>query len=394
MEPLRSAWHRVEALAPVEAEIGGPHWVFRQRYYDFLADGRIVAAVVRDGIRTAVLIADGKITPLGIGQVQDCPRPLGEGLAYIATPPAAPPSICLSPKVNGGTPFVVRAAAPAVLPQETISPGEPITFLTRGGTGHAPWYPPNRDSTAAPESRRRSLSCRTAGRPACRRTAFLEHPLVDEPWLWRRDVNYGGSNGHGRAYRERLCGQWASSMSRIAPPPRTILSTRARRCRPPRHSRRQRWGLHHACRADVFEIVEAGAGSRLRRSHAARQGTDKSESRYLVALIGPCPSTSALSRASPVHDIHRLTCPVIFFQGGDDKTVPPNQAQTMVEAMAARGLPVAYYSFAGEGHGFRKAETLRRVLELELDFYGRVFGFTAPGVSERVEIANLPALEG
>ena len=84
---------------------------------------------------------------------------------------------------------------------------------------------------------------------------------------------------------------------------------------------------------------------------------------------------------------------MIFFQGEDDKTVPPNQAQTMVEAMARRGLPVAYYSFAGEGHGFRKAETLRRTLELELDFYGRVFGFTAPGLSERVTIANMPARE-
>ncbi len=85
---------------------------------------------------------------------------------------------------------------------------------------------------------------------------------------------------------------------------------------------------------------------------------------------------------------------MIFFQGEDDKTVPPNQAETMVVAMAARGLPVAYYSFAGEGHGFRKAETLRRVLDLELDFYGRVFGFTPPGLHERVEIANMPGREG
>jgi dipeptidyl aminopeptidase/acylaminoacyl peptidase len=82
---------------------------------------------------------------------------------------------------------------------------------------------------------------------------------------------------------------------------------------------------------------------------------------------------------------------VIFFQGEDDKTVPPNQAETMVAAMKARGLPVAYYSFPGEGHGFRKAETLRRTLELELDFYGRVFGFTTPGLHERVVIANMPA---
>ena len=85
---------------------------------------------------------------------------------------------------------------------------------------------------------------------------------------------------------------------------------------------------------------------------------------------------------------------MIFFQGEDDKTVPPNQAETMVEAMTELGLPVAYYAFAGEGHGFRKAETLRRVLELELDFYGRAFGFTPPCLSERVEIRNMPANQG
>ena len=88
-----SRGNAIEPLAPVEAEIGGPHWVFRQRYYDFLPDGRIVAAIVRDGIRSAAVIADGKITPLDIDQVQDCPRRLGEGLAFIATPPGAPPSI-------------------------------------------------------------------------------------------------------------------------------------------------------------------------------------------------------------------------------------------------------------------------------------------------------------
>ena len=123
--------------------------------------------------------------------------------------------------------------------------------------------------------------------------------------------------------------------------------------------------------------------------------THKFESRYLDQLIGPLPQADALYRErSPVHHVDRLACPVIFFQGEDDKTVPPNQAQTMVAAMTARGLPAAYYLFPGEGHGFRKADTMRRVLELELDFYGRVFGFAAPGLSERVDIANMPSVAG
>ncbi|HXN89511.1 MAG TPA: prolyl oligopeptidase family serine peptidase [Methylocella sp.] len=388
----------IEALAPVEAEIGGPHWVFRQRYYDFLADGRIVAAIVRDGIRTAVLIAGGKIASLGIGQVQDCPRALGDGLAYIATPPAAPPSIAIRPKVDGGAPIVVRAAAPAVVPEETISIGEPVDFATRGGTGHAFWYPPKNRDYKGPSGELPPLVVLSHGGPTSMTTNGFS--LSIQWWTSRGfgvvDVNYGGSTGYGRAYRERLYGQWGVVDVEDCAAAANHLVER---------------GLADAARlvirggsAGGFTTLAALTSLNLFKAGASFYGvgdltllakdTHKFESRYLDRLIGPLPQARALySERSPVNHVDRLACPVIFFQGEDDKTVPPNQAQTMVEAMAARGLPVAYYSFAGEGHGFRKAETLRRALELELDFYGRVFGFTPPGLSEHVEIANMPARE-
>jgi dipeptidyl aminopeptidase/acylaminoacyl peptidase len=388
-----------ESLAPVEAEIGGPPWVFRQRYYDFLTDGRIVAAIVRDGIRTAVLIADGKIAPLGIGQVHDCPHVLGDGLAYIATPPAAPPSICLSPKVDGGAPLVVRAAAPAMLPEETISPGEPVDFATRGGTGHGFWYPPKNRDYKGPTGELPPLVVLSHGGPTSMTTNSFS--LNIQWWTSRGfgvvDVNYGGSTGYGRAYRERLYGQWG------------VVDVED--CAAAANHLVERGIADAAClvirggSAGGFTTLAALTSLNLFKAGASfygvgdlmllAKGTHKFESRYLDRLIGPLPQARALyDERSPVHHIDRLTCPVIFFQGEDDKTVPPNQAQTMVAAIAARGLPVAYYSFAGEGHGFRKAETLRRALELELDFYGRVFGFTAPGLSERVTIANMPAHEG
>ncbi len=388
----------VEALAPVEAEIGGPHWVFRQRYYDFLADGRIVAAIVREGIRTAVLIADGKIAPLDIGQVHDCPRALGNGLTYIATPPAAPPSVNLRPKVDGGAPLVIRRAAPAVLPEETISLGEPVDFATRGGTGHAFWYPPKNRDYMGPSGELPPLVVLSHGGPSSMTTNSFS--LNIQWWTsWGfgvADVNYGGSTGYGRAYRERLYGQWGVVDVEDCAAAANHLVER---------------GLADGARlvirggsAGGFTTLAALTSLKLFKAGASFYGvgdlmllakdTHKFESRYLDRLIGPLPQARALyDDRSPVHHIDRLTCPVIFFQGEDDKTVPPNQAQTMVEAMAARGLPVAHYSFAGEGHGFRKAETLRRALELELDFYGRVFGFTAPGLSERVIIANMPAHE-
>jgi dipeptidyl aminopeptidase/acylaminoacyl peptidase len=389
----------IEALAPVDAEIGGPHWVFRQRYYDFLTDGRIVAAIVRDGIRTAVLIADGKIAPLGIGQVHDCPRALGDGLTYIATPPAAPPSICLSPKVDGGAPLVIRRAAPAVLPEETISLGEPVDFATRGGTGHAFWYPPKNRDYKGPTGELPPLVVLSHGGPTSMTTNSFS--LNIQWWTSRGfgvvDVNYGGSTGYGRAYRERLYGQWGVVDVEDCAAAANHLVER---------------GFADAARlvirggsAGGFTTLAALTSLNLFKAGASFYGvgdlmllakdTHKFESRYLDQLIGPLPQARALyDERSPVHHIDRLSCPVIFFQGEDDKTVPPNQAQTMVEAIAARGLPVAYYSFAGEGHGFRKAETLRRALELELDFYGRVFGFTAPGLNERVAIANMPSSGG
>jgi dipeptidyl aminopeptidase/acylaminoacyl peptidase len=385
-------------VAPVEAEIGGPHWVFRQRYYDFLTVGRIVAAIVRDGIRTAVLIADGKIAPLGIGQVHDCPRPLGDGLAYIATPPAAPPSVNIRPKVDGGAPFVVRSAAPAVLPEETISLGEPVDFATRGGIGHAFWYPPKNRDYKGPSGELPPLIVLSHGGPTSMTTNSFS--LNIQWWTSRGfgvvDVNYGGSTGYGRPYRERLLGQWGVVDVEDCAAAATHLVER---------------GLADGARlvirggsAGGFTTLTALTSLNLFKAGASFYGvgdlmllakdTHKFESRYLDRLIGPLPQAQALyAERSPVHHIDRLACPVIFFQGEDDKTVPPNQAQTMVAAMTARGLPVAYYSFAGEGHGFRKAETLRRALELELDFYGRVFGFTAPGLNERVIIANMPANE-
>jgi dipeptidyl aminopeptidase/acylaminoacyl peptidase len=383
-----------DSLATVEGEIGGPHWVFRRHYYDFLADGRVVAAIVRDGIRTAVLIADGKIAPLDIGQVHDCPRALGDGLAYIATPQASPPSICLSPKVDGGAPVVVRAAAPAVLPEETISLGEPITFATRGGTGHAFWYPPKNREYEGPSGDLPPLVVLSHGGPTSMTTNSFS--LNIQWWTSRGfavvDVNYGGSTGYGRAYRERLYGQWGVvDVEDCAAAAKHLVER----------------GLVDGARlvirggsAGGFTTLAALTSLNLFKAGASFYGvgdlmllakdTHKFESRYLDRLIGPLPQARALyDERSPVHHIDRLACPVIFFQGEDDKTVPPNQAETMVAELTARDLPVAYYSFAGEGHGFRKAETLRRALELELDFYGRVLGFTAPGLHERVEIANM-----
>ena len=118
--------------------------------------------------------------------------------------------------------------------------------------------------------------------------------------------------------------------------------------------------------------------------------THKFEARYLDRLVGPYPERQDLYRErSPIHFTERLSCPVIFFQGLDDQVVPPNQAEMMVAALRAKGLPVAYLAFPGEQHGFRRAETIRRCLEAELYFYSRVLGFEPGDPVESVNIENL-----
>jgi len=386
---------RVVPAAPAEADIGGPHWVFAQRFFDFLPDGTIIAAIVRGGERTTARIAPGQITPLGIGQVQECPIPFGGGIAYIATPPTSPPSVSLLPKIDGSVPAILRAAAPAVIPDETITVGTPFHFPSRGGTAHAFWYPPKNRDYEGPPGALPPLIVLSHGGPTS--MASNSFSLGIQFWTSRgfgvADVNYGGSTGYGRAYREQLYGQWG--VVDVADCVAAAKSLTAR-------------GLVDGSRliirggsAGGFTTLAALTSCDLFKAGASYYGvgdlmllakdTHKFESRYLDMLIGPLPEAEALYRErSPIHHIDKLSCPVIFFQGEDDKTVPPNQAETMVEAMKARGLPVAYYSFASEGHGFRKAETVRRALALELDFYGRVLGFTPPCLAERVVIANMP----
>ncbi|VFU10456.1 S9 family peptidase (fragment) [Methylocella tundrae] len=347
----------------------------------------------RDGVKRTALITEGAYTTLDIGQVAESPQPVGAGLAYIATPPTAPPAIML--KLGFDQPaLLVRAAAPSVLPSETVSIGEAITFPTSHGPGHAFWYAPKNRDFEGPEDALPPLVVLSHGGPTSMTT---NHFNLQIQWWTSRgigvvDVNYGGSTGYGRAYRRLLNGQWGIVDVDDCRAAAEYLVAR---------------GLVDGARLAIrggsaggFTTLAALTSSDAFRAGASLYGvadlmllasdTHKFESRYLDGLIGPLPETGALyAERSPIHHLDQLACPVIFFQGEEDKTVPPNQAETMVAAMSARALPVAYYLFAGEGHGFRKAETLRRVLELELDFYGRVFGFSAPGLSERVKIANM-----
>jgi dipeptidyl aminopeptidase/acylaminoacyl peptidase len=206
------------------------------------------------------------------------------------------------------------------------------------------------------------------------------------------DVNYGGSTGYGRAYRQRLNGQWGIvdvddcvnaardlvKQGRVDPERLIIVGGSA-------------GGYTTLCALTFRDAFKAGASYfGIGDLTPFVTDTHKFESRYLDTLIGPYPECRQLYyERSAINFTDQLSCPVIIFQGLEDKVVPPNQAELMVEALRAKKLPFAYVPFEGEGHGFRRAENIKRTLDAELYFYSRIFDFDLPDPVEPVTIENL-----
>jgi dipeptidyl aminopeptidase/acylaminoacyl peptidase len=384
--------NNIEILSPDFIEIGGPAWNLASCHFAFLPDGRIVCSAVIGGRRLAAIVANGSIEQLPLGAVGQSPVPFEGGIAAIVTPRNAPPTIVRTSADHSMS--ILRSSGPAILAPEHVAQGEAIQFPTGDGvTAHAFFYPPVNPGFAAPPDTQPPLIVLSHGGPTAMASDALS--LAIQWWTSRGlavvDVNYRGSSGYGRAYRNSINGEWG-----VADVEDCIAAARhlavTGRVDPERMAIR-------GGSAGGFTVLAALTRSDLFKAGASLYGiadltllardTHKFEARYLDRLVGPLPDAAALYRErSPLYQIDKLTAPIIFFQGLEDRVVPPNQAETMVNAMADRGLPVAYYTFPGEGHGFRRAETIRRVLELELDFYGTIFGFTPAGLAEKVEFVS------
>jgi dipeptidyl aminopeptidase/acylaminoacyl peptidase len=207
------------------------------------------------------------------------------------------------------------------------------------------------------------------------------------------DVNYGGSSGFGRGYRQRLRGHWGVVDVADCVNAAKYLVAEGKADANRLIVRGRSAGGYTTLAALTFEpgVFKAGASYYgVADLELLARDTHKFESRYLDNLIGPYPAARDIYRArSPIHFVDQLSCPIIFFQGLEDKVVPPNQSQIMADAVRAKGLPVALLTFESEQHGFRKAETIIRCLEAELFFYGAVFGLTPAGPRPAFVIDNL-----
>ena len=384
-----------------DAEYAGPAWQFAASYFVPVGPSHVVARRVQNGQSTLVVIDvdQGLASPLHDGCCSyTALARTSAGVAFLAGYPDRPGRVV---ELKLDTQTTVSVAVPEAhrIAGDVISAAETITFASTDdasgmdGEAHAYFYPPRNGAHDGLSGELPPLLITTHGGPTSSASPGLNWNVqyyTSRGWAVA-DVDYGGSTGYGRDYRTRLNGRWGQlDIADCVACVRHLVA--AGRVDPARVAiRGGSAGGYTTLAALAFtDVFRAGA------SHygvgdlvALDRDTHKFESRYLGTLVG---DADALRARSPVNHVDRLNCPVIFFQGTEDRIVPPNQAEAMRDVLVGKGIPVAYEIFDGEGHGFRRAENRRRAIEAEYAFFARVFGIDAPGLVD-VAIANASALQ-
>jgi dipeptidyl aminopeptidase/acylaminoacyl peptidase len=404
-------WHdgQISPLVEIDAEIGMPPWTLANSRYAILPDGRIVFARLRGGIDAlAVRLSDGTVCELDL-PISDVEmlRGLGDS-AVVAVAGSASAELSVQ-RIELGDGASVRGVEVLRAPRDLaqlglerayISVPEPLEFPSEGGRrAHALFYPPVNPECAGPEDERPPLLVFVHGGPT-----GAAHPVLQlgiQYWTTRGfavvDVNYGGSFGYGREYRKLLHGRWGEVDVDDCIAAARWLADQGR-CDPARMCIRggsaggfttlaalARADTPFAAGADRFGVADL---------EALLMDTHKFESHDLENLVGPYPQERERYRErSPIHHVDAFSRPLIVLQGLEDAIVPPSQSEMIVEALRAKGVPVAYLGFEGEQHGFRRAENIRRSLDAELSFYAQVLGFDLPPdeAIEPVAVENLPS---
>jgi dipeptidyl aminopeptidase/acylaminoacyl peptidase len=376
------ATRAVRALAPMAAEFGAPQWVFGMATYAFAAPDRIVCAYTKAGLgRLGVLdLPRGALRALDIPFTEfGSVRADGDRVVFRAGAPDHPASIVMLDLGSGrhtvlkqGTDILERVDLRLA---DYLTKAESVEFATTDGeTAFGLFYPPHNPDYAGPAGERPPLLVKCHGGPTSAASSTLNMGI--QFWTSRGiavlDVNYRGSTGFGRAYRDRLHLSWGLADVDDCVHGASFLAERGRvdgkRCVISGGSA----GGYTTLAALTFRDFFQGGASYYGVSDATAlvRDTHKFESRYLDWLIGPYPQEEARYRErSPLYHADRLSKPVIFFQGDEDAVVPPNQTEAMVEALRRKGNPVGYFLFAGEQHGFRKSANIQRCLDAELAFY-------------------------
>lgn len=372
----------VEALCPAAAEFATPHWTFGNSLYGFGAGGEIVCSYIEQGVSKLARLRPGAtvLEPIATPYQEIRELRVSEGyVVVLAGSPTIASEIARIDLATGERTVLERSIAD--LPDlGYLSIPESLSYPSADGrTAYAFFYPPANRDVQAPAGEKPPVIVISHGGPTGMAASTLN--LKTQFWTSRGfgvlDVNYGGSTGFGRAFRDALRGQWgvvdvedciagASYLvaQGLADGERLIIRGSSA------------GGLTTLCALTFHDVFKLGASyygvSDLK---GLDDDSHKFESHYNEYLIAPKAQAQAVyAERSPICHTDRLSCPMIFFQGLDDKVVPPQQSQAMVDAMRKRGIPVEYVELEGEGHGFRKADTIVRTLQAELAFYQRMFG--------------------
>ena len=388
---------KIEPMCDRPAEFGLPQWAFGMSTYAFASAETMICTYTENGawhlasLDTRTRRLDELPTPYtAISGI----RVASGRVVFSAGSPTE--AACIAELDLASRQLrVLRRSSDIAIDAGYVSRPQALEFPTEHGrTAHALFYPPCNQDYAAPTDERPPLVVKSHGGPTAAAGSTLS--LGIQYWTSRGiavlDVNYGGSTGYGRTYRQRLNGQWGIVDVDDCVNGARYLVEQGR-------VDGQRLAITGGS-AGGYTTLSALTFRDLFRAGASHYGicdlevlardTHKFESRYLDSLVGPYPEQQAVYRQrSPIHFTDRLSCPLILFQGLEDKVVPPNQAELMAEALRKKGLPVAHVPFAGEQHGFRRAENIKRALDGELYFYSRIFGFGLAEPVEPVTIENM-----
>ena len=387
----------VESLCQKAVEFGAPQWVFRMSNYAFETEHRIICSYCERGNWQLATLdtATRKLEPIEVPYTEVSGLRASSGRAVFSggSPTKSTSIVCVDPGTRETS--VLRQSSSIAVDEGYLSIPRQIEFPTEQGLkAHAFFYPPTNRDYEAPAGERPPLIVISHGGPTSASTTTLK--LSIQYWTSRGfgvlDVNYGGSTGYGREYRERLNGQWGVVDVDDCANGARYLVERGEADGDRLIIRGGSAGGYTTLAALTFrDVFKAGASYYgISDLELLEQDCHKFESRYNSSLVGPYPERRDLYRErSPIHFTDRLSCPIILFQGLEDKVVPPNQAEMMYQAAVQKGLPVAYVPFEGEQHGFRKAENIKRSLDGELYFYSKVFGFNLAEAVQPVDIANL-----
>jgi dipeptidyl aminopeptidase/acylaminoacyl peptidase len=392
----------VHALTREEAELGYPQWVFDLSRYAFLADGRIACVFTRAAIDGLELLdpQSGKLERIALPYSSfSSPsiRSHGARLVFPASSPTEPTAV-IELDLDSGSSEVLRHSTELELDERYISVAQPVDFPGADGLiSHGFYYAPANPEYSGPADELPPLVVYVHGGPTAHVTTALDLQiqLFTSRGIAVVDLNYGGSTGYGREYRDRLRGRWGEVDVEDSAAAARYLGERGD-ADPARIqiTGGSAGGYTTLMAMAVRDEFASGASyfgvADLVSFH---DETHKFESHYDDYLVGPWPAASDLYRErSPVTHADSISDPLLLLQGLDDKVVPPSQSEVIVDALKRRGIPYAYIAFAGEGHGFRKAENVKRASEAHLSFLGQVSGFEPADELEPVEIEKLDSV--